>query len=357
MKISIARSTFALLSLILARGGALGAQAPNSTEQPHKKMGWVRSYGGTLGPQGPKLERGSTRWAEVPNELKPTSSSNVWVEYLPLSGQSIWVPGYVTVTAWTSTTDDPAPKRPVPVAGSPGFQGSFSFSILGDIDGKGYRIWSKDRMLTVGEEFLPELPSPLEMTLESFRGDAVIIHVAHPFVKSLSARFSADGENWTYARGFSNHATPIVNPAAPEDWAHSNARIPERVLSKNPNPWVEVDLIVGLQRIIRRFQFGVSPSPVPGAFHASVPVGAEEDYRREKDAYNIKIKEAARKLTQEQINNLPEKERIKEEEKWRRMEALEEENRQYKERDEKGKSEKMLETQGQQTEGARKTHR
>lgn len=316
--LSIRISSIFMVTLFLGISSLFAQQVETVQTKPSESRspaipGWWRFYEGNLTRNGPKLIGGGTGWAKPSQRW--ADYQNIWVEYVPVSGASLWVPSRVSYGG--STTEDPSPRvTGVVEPGSSDFVGPFRFVIEADIDGKGYRVWSKDRTRLLGEEFFGDIPDPLPIRLEIYRGDAFIIHAdpTNPPIWGINARWSADGEHWSYTRGSVQGG--LAGSGEGYEWW--DRRIDSEVMEKNTNPIIEADIGIGLRRIIRRFEFGKSPFPISGSFSAREPVGEDEDRERVRKILDHKREVVMRRHRQEQLDKMPLAQRKVEEEKDRR---------------------------------------
>lgn len=308
------------------------------------KSGWWRSYSGRFTINGPKIKGGGAFWAKPVMKLE--IYPNIWVEYIPVAGPPIWAPSMVEFDCDTSTTaHNEAPKRAHGIIepGSPLFVGDFKFFVEGDVDGKGYRVWSKDRTQLLGEENFSDIPDPLPIHLEVYRGDSFIVHAdkTNPPIWGINARWSADGEHWSYTRGSvqcGQFGAPETHEESYEFW---DRRIDREIFEKNLNPIIEVDIGIGLRRVIKRFEFGKNPNPIPGTFPAREPIGEDDDRARVERIINEKREKVMRRHRQEQLEKMNPAQRKIQEENDRRDAEGKEKLRLLKERIEKEKAEKV----------------
>lgn len=270
------------------------SKGPGKTRKPE----WVRHYHGYFKHDKnligtPKLESGSIKWQILHDVLiRGGANTHLWVEYIPERGPIIWAPSGLSVL------NDSELK-------SEGISG-FSFSIVGDIDGRGYRLWDKDRKIILGQEFFPEVPTNLKIQIESAQEDALVVHVAHSGVlRPIQVQWSVDGKHWSLDRQTVNHRMPRFGGRRgdpdPNDLRSSDLRIPAYILAENPHPFVEVDLMVGLTRFTRRFVYGKSPYPIENSEPRIPRLATHEAAMKEKAEHEAKEK----RYWEEQVRKTP----------------------------------------------------
>jgi hypothetical protein len=221
-----------------------------------------------------KLGSGGRVWGLKKEEIKPGPDNSYWVEYIPKTGPSIWIPGGPSYVIGGSDGDESSQTRN-PGSGIGPFLG---FEIPSDIDGKGYRVWSPDRTQVIREESFPEEDfKNVEVRLEPWGDDSMVVHVNHPKVLSMAIQFSLDGESWSDARKIGNHYRHVdLNRG--EGKHPADLHLPVWILRENPHPLVEVDIQIGLTIITRRFKYGESQDPLKGVF--PVRTGPEPEWVR-----------------------------------------------------------------------------
>jgi len=132
------------------------------------------------------------------------------------------------------------------------------FQLPDDVDGLGYRIWSRDRTQLVGEQyFLNDQPfQDLMVKVDEGKDSHIVLHVDHinSSCRTVLVQYSLDAQTWSDARVVQlnpiNSNTNIVGP-----------RFPINTLKQTPNPWIEIDVLVNLTHLRRRVRFGTNQVP------------------------------------------------------------------------------------------------
>lgn len=228
---------------------------------------WFREISFQVMP-GKNLELRSTsvHWAVGNINVGLTENASLWLEYIPFHGPSKWLP--------TSISTVPFGPSYGPETAWVGGMGSSR--VIGDEDGRGLRLWDKTRTILIAQHFFDDLnPNDLELRLETAPGGGMLVQASHPAKPRIfvAVRYSLDGEQWSYPR----HTVLFANPAhrrAPEK--REDFRLHSAALAKNAKPWVEVDVMLGLYRIRKRFQYGVSDLPLKDGV---LPPGKQSEFK------------------------------------------------------------------------------
>ena len=127
-----------------------------------------------------------------------------------------------------------------------------------------YRVWDLLKQRVLAEESFPDEDlSKLDVRLEPDGDDSMVVHVGRNDVKLVGIAFSVDGVRWGDVREVGNHEVPFDQG---KEKTAMCLHLPAWVLHATPNPWIEVDIPVGLTIAHRRFRYRADDRPVPGDF-------------------------------------------------------------------------------------------
>lgn len=258
--------TLILVLTVFGQARALQAQvilSPETKQHQQDERGWQRVYGVSFAPtHSTKIKLSIRRWADLAEIKKePNQSDYGWVEYFPKYGKPIWCVlegGYGIIGG---TTDSPMNKEYLDqVQIDPdSFSRDAYFTIPIDADGKGYRLWNRERTRMVGEQFFPDEDlSKLMVSLEPSSDNSFVIHAVYPggLADQFCVQYSLNGKLWSTYLLVRNHELPIT-------WDRRlSPHFPVEILNHNPHPWVEVDVFINLVHIRRRFRYGLNEPPI-----------------------------------------------------------------------------------------------
>ena len=239
-------------------------EPPLAQVQTSIQKQWYRDYTYRIQPgEDLELESAFASWAVGPINIGDPRFRDLWIEYIPIQGPSKWSPSGVYFG-----------EEVPPFGPKPGLSGDFR--VVGNEDGRGLRLWDKTRTKLIAQHFFDNLsPKDLDIRLEATPEGGLLIQASHPAKPRIfvDVRYSLDGDQWSYPR----HTVLFANPAhrrAPEK--REDFRLPSVVLAKNAKPWVEVDVMLGLYRVRKRFQYGVSNLPLKDGV---LPSGRQSEFK------------------------------------------------------------------------------